>query len=157
MKADWSFPRHKVVKASRLHELFTKYHVEKLKAKHKVTSSASEVLSLYALVRHFVETQLATCEALERERASFQAACRVLDLILEAKRGPTSDLPRIVPLLRTAFVDFLQKHIAAYGIRYIKPKTHLTGHIADQLLLDLMVLDMFVVERLNLRLKNVAE
>ena len=158
LRSNWCFPKHRAVKAAQLHELFNRYHAERSEETGKFKCQASEAVTLYALMRHVCEVQLADCVDLDAEKASFNACCHIMDLILEAKRAPHgSHLRGIEVALAAAIRDFLILHKRAYGVRYFKPKTHMIHHIVAQLLRDNCVLDMFVVERLNLRMRAVAE
>jgi hypothetical protein len=95
---------------------------------------------------------------LEAERLSFELACDALDLILECKRMPRADIPSVCADLRITKSKHMDAHLAAYGSQYLIPKHHQSlAHVADQLEEDGFALDMFVIERLNLRVKHVAE
>lgn len=122
----------------------------------KVKRSASELLGLQGLLRHFVETQVAPAAELEAPRASFAAACRCLDLLLSAKRGA---LPshEAAARLESASAEFLELHKMAYGTRHIKPKHHWAMDLPAQLRRDRCVLDAFIIERIHLQVKGIAE
>ena len=130
LKRTFAFPAWSRVKSNALWHLFDKYHLggeaEKLKC------SASEVLSLYTLLRHFVETQIGVREELALERASFDAACAIIDITILAKRG-VADLSSAAQLLRSAVKDHLDKHIHCYGLGNLKPKHHWMYDVADSM------------------------
>ena len=157
MKTTFTFPRSTHVKSAALHRIFNEYRFSEAKFR----CSASEMLSLYGLLRHFVATKVEHTPALTAQRASFLAACTVLDTIWSAKRREVrlADAGRA---LRAALHEHMRLHLAAYGDQYIKPKHHLMFDIAEQMIRDGSVqqgvlLDMFVVERTHLEVKRVAE
>ena len=59
--------------------------------------------------------------------------------------------------LRDAHSGHLQLHLAAYGSDFVLPKHHMMFDVADQWKTHSIVIDAFVVERLHLRVKHVAE
>ena len=52
---------------------------------------------------------------------------------------------------------FLEAHVASYGDSFLKPKSHWIFDVVQQVRRDRRVLDCFVVERLHLRVKRLAE
>ncbi len=60
-------------------------------------------------------------------------------------------------LLSEAVADHMAAHLAAHGASSIKPKHHWMFDIAGQLSRQPVVIDCFVVERLHLRVKPLAE
>jgi len=121
----------------------------------QVKCSASELLGLQGLLRHLVETRVAG-HGVEAELASFDAACHCIDALQVAKRGVwASDVA--VQRLERASAQFLQLHKAAYGTTHMRPKHHWIMDIPAQLRRDGCVLDMFIIERLHLQVKAIAE
>jgi hypothetical protein len=93
----------------------------------------------------------------------FLAACRVVDVLLAAKRRRIA-LAQAAQLLREANTEYITKHKAMYGSQHIKPKTHWLYDIADQMGLaaeergeEAVLLDALVVERIHLDIKMYAE
>ena len=113
------------------------------------------MLGLYSLFRHWVEHVLDD-DRLALELDSFGKACKCIDIILDAKR-------RLTPMrgsgqaLRRALNAYVEAHKRAYGTDNIKPKLHWMYDVADQLEGDERVWDAFVIERLHLRVKVVAD
>lgn len=156
MKTTFAFPRSTHVKSSELHRIFNEYRFSEARFR----CSASEMLSLYGLLRHFVATEVEHTPALTAQRASFLAACKVLDILMGAKRREVrlADAGRA---LRFALSEHMRLHLTAYEDQYIKPKHHLMFDIAEQMIRDGskqqgILLDMFVVERTHLEVKKVA-
>jgi hypothetical protein len=107
------------------------------------------------MLRHFVEERLAHIAGLDLQIASFQAVCRVMDLILIAKRGEADVVQASVELQR-ALEAHMQLHQNAYGTDHIKPKHHWMMDIPRQLVRDRCVLDAFVIERTHQVVKGIA-
>ena len=78
-----------------------------------------------------------------------------MDTILDAKRGVTS-MHSSARALRKALGDFMAAHVRAYGRDRIKPKHHWMFDLIDQWLRHADVYDAFIIERLHLRCKAVA-
>jgi hypothetical protein len=148
---EWSFPRQHQSKGRRLWQVFQDRRV----SEKTIKASASEMLQLYGLLRHFVESQLGEDAEIAAERASFEAACRCMDVMLLAKRGRV-DMQEAANMLEIAARDHMEKHVIAYGNGHIKPKNHWVFDIIEQLRRDPFVLDCWVVERLNKRAKAAA-
>eukprot|EP00959_Pyramimonas_sp_CCMP1952_P411805 8629540-Pyramimonas_sp.AAC.1 len=108
-------------------------------------------------MRHTVERHL-ECDARVRlQRESFEAACEVVGLCMTAKRSSGLVFQHAAASLRGVLRRHAETFKAAYGGGKVLPKHHACFHIPDQFLADRCVVDMFVVERLNLRRKGVAE
>ena len=118
--------------------------------------SASELLSLYGLVRHFVETRVPATAELADKLASFSACCRSVDAIMSCKGGMVSPAATAARL-RDLSCEHLGLHIRAYGKESVKPKHHRNIDVGDQLLRDGVVVDMRIVERNHLKVKRVAD
>jgi hypothetical protein len=151
MRSTFKFPKHRSAKGGALHQIFSASR----NWEAKLRCSASEALSMYPLLRHYVELHVELNPILAAKRASFDAACVVLDIILMAKRG-------LIPMaaagqqLRAAVADHITKHVLAYGADHIKPKHHWMFDVAEQFERDPFVLDQFVIERKHLTVKTVA-
>ena len=94
-------------------------------------ASASELLGLYSLLRHFVELHLLAVPETTKEVDSFQAACATIDVITLVKQGRLS-LAEGAVLLRQSHSQHMRKHIDAYGEGHIVPKHHFMYDVADQ-------------------------
>ena len=109
------------------------------------------------MLRHFVETRLPQQDPfLSGKLQCFYMVCKAVDTILYAKRG-------LIPMaeagarLRACLQEYLALHKVEYGQRGVKPKTHWAFDIADQLMQDKGVIDAFVIERLHLRVRAIAD
>jgi len=148
----WQFPAWGKVKSKALYKVFDR---RRSPQEAKLKASASELLGLYALLRHFAEVFLVDAPGIGVKVASFKAACATMDIIMLTKRGHLT-MRDGAKQLRAAHSDHLQKHIAAYGTDHLIPKHHMMFDVADQWETRDAVVDAFVVERLHIRVKQVV-
>ena len=87
LKADWCFPRDMQRRGLGAHRIFSDARARSRDEAGKFKAMASEMLLVYGLVRHFVETRVPEIAGLHVMRASFLAACAVVDILLRAKWG----------------------------------------------------------------------
>ena len=139
--AEWSFPSQNKQKALSIVEVFNKTR-EKACHDH-FKSGASELLTVYPLVRRFAESiLLSQFPVLQQNVLSFTLCCKVLDMLQDAKGGVAQS-----DVLAAAICNHLQQHKRVYGEDDWKPKLHYSLHIPQQVLRDNMLFDCFVVER----------
>lgn len=148
----WQFPTSNRGKSKLLFKVFDDCRHN---SENKLKCSAAELLGLYVLLRHWAETVGARCPSLRLPLASFCATCDVLDIVVQAKEG-TLPMLRAAAFLRTALRRHMECHVAAFGKAHVKPKMHWVWDIADHLERDPFVLDCWIVERLHLKCKQVA-
>ena len=152
----WRFPYASRCKSIQLHRIFDAYRNPASSAdRGKLKCSASELLGLYSLLRHYFETRVVPCDAISAKRESFEASCRVLDLILDAKRCDVASSAAAYEL-KGAIRDMIRCHIQAYGDQHILPKHHWMLDVPAQIERDGCVLDAFIIERIHLSVKSVA-
>ena len=136
MRADWHFPSHRGGTSRALAELFA-VHTENESDKDKTfKSKASELLSLFTIMRHFVDVKWGDLDGIDLEKHAFLKACDLLDLVLIVKRIPGVDFEQRARDLTDAWKAALDAHLAAYGAAGVLPKHHMTYHVAEQLVLD---------------------
>ena len=152
----WEFPVASAAKSKGLFRVFDSYRSASCEENDKLKCSASELLGLYGLLRFFFAVHTPHVAALDPKRLSFEAACRVLDVLLVAKRGVAS-ARHASDHLMAACREHLRLHKAAYGTGCLKPKHHWLLDVPPQLERDDLVIDAFVVERNHLIVKAVAE
>jgi hypothetical protein len=152
LKSDWVFPHAHRSKGKLLWRIFDQRGKS---IQDKVKASASEMLVLYALLRHFFEVRLRDQPEVADQLRSFQAACLCVDILLRAKRGKLP-MAEASALLKDAMRQHLLLHMHAYGKSHLKPKHHWMWDVAEQLSRDAFVLDCFVIERLHKRAKAMA-
>jgi hypothetical protein len=102
----WVFPACSRSKARQLHRVFDA-HRQSDKEPDKVKASCSEMLGLYGLLRYFFELHVGDHAAVRVEFRSFLAACKVLDLVLVAKRC-IADFASVAAQLQIATAEHLR-------------------------------------------------
>lgn len=113
---------------------------------------ASEALSFYPLLRHFVHKIVAPAGHVASQRASLLAFFKVMDLLQAAKRGEGVNAD-----LDNSISDAMRKHLDCYGDEHMRPKHHYMFHMTAQPGADGIYLDAFVAERKHQRSKDAAE
>ena len=149
--ADWRFPKGR--SKTRMADIFSDVR-EAAGWRDKVfKAGASETLCAYPILRHFLEV-VTPCSCIQKERASFIAACRVVDLMQAAKSGQCR---LAVPALKRAVRVFFQRHLQAYGQELVRPKHHDMLHTTRQAEEDGFWLDCFVHERKHQLIKDASQ
>ena len=156
LKDDWIFPAFSRAKGKGLHRVFDDFRAHSSHKADRLKASASEMLGLYGLLRHWSEVEVGDNPTMSEHKASFEAACEVIDIILRCKRG-FIEQHAAKPLLLRAIADHMRLHKAIYGTAHIKPKHHWMMDVAEQMGELPCVLDAFIIERLHLRVKKMLE
>jgi hypothetical protein len=102
----WVFPACNRSKAKQFHRVFDA-HRQSDKEPDKVKAGCSEMLGLYGLLRYFFELYVGDNAAVRVQYRSFLAVCRVLDLVLMAKRC-IADFAAVAAQLQIATEEHLQ-------------------------------------------------
>ena len=157
LQADWKFPAHYQTKGAVLWRVFDLEH-RYPDDPNRIRGDASELLGLFALMRHFIELNFAGIAELASECRSYEACCAVVDLILAAKQGVVDVTSAAVrDRMQDAISAHLTCHMEAYGTGSVKPKHHLNHCLPRQFWRKRRVTDAFFMERLHLRVKPHAE
>ena len=119
-------------------------------------ANASELLGMYTLFRFWAQTEVGDRPEVQAQRAAFDAACTVIDIIQMAKKQLIG-MKAASKKLSRAVANHLRLHKAAYGLAHIKPKHHWMFDVAEQMWLDDMLHDQFIIERLHLIVRPHAE
>ena len=156
LKKDWIFPKGTRDKGKNLHMVFNEFRSHSSAAADKLKASASEMLGLYGLLRHWAATEIGDRPEVRAERESFEAACRVVDIMLTAKRGllPVKSAAEQVILAHSHYMNL---HKLAYGDENIVPKHHWMFDIGEQMRKMDFIFDAFIIERLHLRVKRILD
>ena len=154
LMADWRFPRHggaRVSHQSRVQAMFSAKREKEL-ASLTFKANASDILDMYALIRMFGQTCVRPLGVLQRELASLEAMCAVLDCYVAIKRGET------VTGFAAAVSEALELHVAAYGGDKMRPKHHWALHLPRQYEADgNRLIDEFALERKHKGIKAFAD
>ncbi len=135
----WLFPKERRSHCKQLHRIFDERRMSATNPS-KVKASCSELLGLYGLLRHYVECTVPPVPEHERARASFLAACSVMDAMLAAKFRMMQPADAAA-LVQERMSRFMVLHKSAYGATLIKPKHHWQMDVPPQILRDGLVLD----------------
>ena len=155
--ADWDFPKATARKMRNIWHIFDSYARSHMDNRIKFKSTASELLGMYVLLRHWVLTVVCIQPVdFAGEIDAFRAQCRVIDLIMTLKKGFADQTcsEEILAELQAAIDVSLRLHIATYGTETVRPKHHRMHHIPLQIALDKWVVDAFTMERLHLVVKE---
>ena len=152
----WCWPHSSHHKSAYLHKIFDTFRSSSSERADKLKASSSELLGLFGVLRHYIETETVEDVNFACKRASFLACCRVLDLLLLCKRGYLAP-DEGADALDSAVERHMDAHLRAYGSEHVKPKHHFMFHVGDQLRRDKCILDTFVIERGHLLVKSIAE
>ena len=158
LETDLRFPKGMNTKGQVLWRIFSDARLGESDDVSKVRGDASEMLGLFGLMRHFVELKFQGSEKLKLERESFDSCCRIVDIILQMKRGiidPGSTLAE--KKLKDAMFKHVKDHKAAYGTEFMKPKIANNHTLPKQYRIRKRVPDEFPLERVHLRIKEHAE
>lgn len=157
LKQKWRIPRHRRHNGRTLDRIFDAYNSRANEQARALKCSASELITLYGMLRHWVETSLPLDDPRVAPYARcFFRACVAVDVLIMAKR-------RAIPMkeagvaLRAALSAHQIAHQALYGSDHVKPKHHWAFDVCDHLEADPWLFDSFVIERLHLRVRAVAE
>ena len=156
LEDDWVFPKSKRIAMTSLHRVFNDFRNAYADNHEKLKANASELISVYGMLRHWVSTELSSEDSMSEEIHSFNACCKIIDIIWRTKHGKITMLEG-AQLLRAATTRFLTMHQRCYGSEHLKPKHHWLFDIAEQWLLHECVVDAFLIEKAHLLVKPIAD
>ena len=116
---------------------------------------ASDCLTMYPLLRRFTEIYL--MDFLPDRANVFLALCDVADALAKAKHQQYSCRRTMANQIRDLVHRYLKARQQLDGDGNTIPKHHCLSHLSDQLLLDGLLLDTWVLERMHLLLKGHEE
>ena len=157
LKADWCFPKDKSQKLRSVWRVFDSFSRSNMDEKIKFKATSSELLGMYVLLRHWIFTVVALQPVdLTAEINAFEACCKVIDLIMLLKKGWSDQActRNLLTQLKAANGTALRLHIETFGTGMVRPKHHRMFHIPQQIENHKCVIDMFVMERLHLVVKE---
>ncbi len=153
--AAWQYPQWRRQKSKELHRVFDERRCSKEDA-FKVHASCSELLGLYGMLRFFVELKLGAVPETTEHLESLNKMCDVMDMLLAIKRC-TVNVAQGTAQLEADVAEHIRLHVAAYGAGHVKPKHHWMMDVPGQIRSDGILVDAFVIERIHLRVKCIAE
>ena len=156
----WSFPspatqQVKGTKWNSLQMIFSQMGAEANERAGTIKASMSDLLGLYRLMGHFVATRVASGGPLDKHVLLFKRVAEAVDLLLAVKhrRLAPRDAGRLLGKV-------LEEHMAllhSLGTTRLRPKLHWAFDVAECLTHDDYLVDAFRLERLHLRIKDIAE
>ena len=120
-----------------------------------IKANMGDLLGLYALLRHFVESRVPDTSSIVEEVHLFQLTCKAVDLVLAAKKRRV-DVREAGAQLLLVLEEHLKLHVKVHGNGRVAPKFHWAFDIAECMVADGFVVDAFTLERLHLRVKAIA-
>ena len=160
MNKAWQYPKYWRSSMGGLHYVFNTFRSGYAQEHNKLKAMASELLSAYGMLRHWITAELPDHPDLRKHMQSFLACCDCLDIIVATKNGRMT-LAQGGAKLSSAAGQHLELHKSVYGTELLKPKHHWIFDVAAQWSKrpneDDLVVDAFVVEKLHLRIKPFAE
>ena len=152
----WNFPKALESKGHNLWRIFSEKRLDEHGEVDRIRASASELLGLYSLARHFFATEVDDpSPENESKFESFESCCQLLDHILATKKEL---VPMSADHLFVKIEHFMTKHVSCYGNRYLRPKHCWLWGIAERWRRSTVnrVWDCFIIERLHLRVKQIG-
>ena len=112
--------------------------------------SAGQILSVYPIVRHWIETNLGEQRSMSKHIASILCLFELCDLVMLATTPMSpADLRSTAAKIKKAASAHLRAYVLVYGKQAVKYKHHQFMHVPDQILADGCVLSCWVTEREN--------
>ena len=144
---EFVFPRSIQSRSVSGKQVFSKEQTSDIKAQ------ASEVLSLYSVIRFLLleKFKKGELEALLAPLDSYLKLCKVLDLLVETRRGSTQGCE-----LRDAVDSHLEAFVACYSTDRFIPKHHYSTHLGDMLHKFKYLIACFCLERKHREFKRWA-
>lgn len=123
--ADGVFPRGRI--KINVPEVFSNVREQAGYRDGMFKASASETLTVYPLIRYFVEVVVAPLGLVPAERDSFLACCHTMDTLQNMIKHDIADLAELLPAIRAHF----RAYVKAYGSDGIRPKHHYMWHMGE--------------------------
>ena len=153
---DWKFPAAYASKGHALWRIFCQWRKNGEGEHDKVKCSASELLGCYALVRLLFEVRVPAAPERAAAKESFLLCCKLVDIFQRAKKKSIS-MSTAADMLDETVPAYINKHKEAYGDDNVRPKFHWLFDIIEQMRVQTMLHDQFIIERLHLWIKRPAE
>ena len=155
----WEFAgkgkQQKSTKWNQLKLVFNEWRRETNESHGAVKAGMSELLGLYSLLRHFVETRVGDTSKIGKEVEIFLLTCKAVDLLLAAKKRRV-EVRQAGAQLLAVLEEHMELRTRHYGSRGVTPKFHWAFDVAECMIADGFVVDAFALERVHLRVKSVA-
>jgi hypothetical protein len=119
---------------------------------------ASDVIAIFPLINHFVETVVRPrCpDCMKDALASFLILCKIVSTHNRMKRVATAITRQSCDSLKVMLSTHLQLFKRAHGAEQVRPKHHLSQHLAEQIFARKLIIDCWPCERKHKTLKRIA-
>ena len=145
----WHWPGQ--LKSQRVHEIFASKRRTGNASANIFKCGASEGLSAYAVVAHFIQKVLQPLDICGPALLAYIALTDLIDCLYLANRGHTTR-----DMMFRAVERFLALFVAAFGIELLSPKFHWLLHFEDNLHRFGTLISCFVHERKHKSVKRYA-
>ena len=155
----WKVPRasqHGARDVGLLWRFFDPKSASENKKRQGVRCNASELLALSRCLDEFISTQLPDDPRLVAHKGFFLAARATIDLLMQVKLGSATCLSAADAVARSAR-DQLARFVELHGSNEANPKFHWALNLSEQMRHSEHLMDAFVIERLHLRARAVAD
>ena len=150
------FPSRLQTMRSVLPRIFEPKMVEKHNNKNSIIGNATQLYTLYPIVRDWAIDECEGCPDCRPHVAVYLAACEIIDVIVSVKRDylSTTDAK---PLLLHNVGRWLDLHKGLYGTQFFVPKFFWMWTISERIDNSAWLFDMFCIERQHRRVRPEAD
>ena len=155
----WQVPKasqHGARDVGSLWRFFDPKSVPHNRQRQGVRCNASELMALSRCLEEFIDTQLPDDPRIATHTAFFSSARRTIDLLMNVKFGIATCQSTADAVARSAR-DQLARFVELHGPDDVNPKFHWALNLAEQMRHSEYLMDAFVIERLHLRARAVAD
>ena len=165
LAGSWCVPKGVVADQTRRREckdlkqlarLFEGAHREKQDAKEAIKCAASDWFLLYGMLRYWVVVKVPDDPRIRELRSCVLHGLDCIAVIIAAKRGRMSRGDAAARLV-VSLQRHLAAHVQALGPESVRPKMHWAFDFAEYLGSCRSFMDCLIIERLHLRVRNVAQ
>ena len=159
LQQGWCVPKaaqHGSRDIGKLHEFFDGSSRRHNQERESVRCNASELLALAKVFSHFLDVVIPDDDRVNAHKELFNATMETVDILLSVKIGKRPSAAASQPLGRSVRSQ-MEKFIAAIGEAGVTPKMHWCFDLAEQLRDSDFMMDAFIIERLHLRARAIAD
>ena len=159
LQQGWCVPKaaqHGSRDIGKLHKFFDESSRPFNRERESVRCSASELLALARVFSHFVDVVIPADDRVDVHKRSFIATMETTDILLSVKTGKRTCAAAAGLLARCARRQ-MEQFILANGGERVVPKMHWCFDLAEQLRDSDYMMGAFVIERLHLRARAIAD
>ena len=159
LQQGWCIPKasqHGSRDIGKLHKFFDESSRPVNREQESVRCGASELLALARVFSHFVDVMIPADPRIDAHKQCFLAHMETTDILLSVKTGRRT-CAAAAELLARCVQRQMEQFILANGGERVTPKMHWCFDLAEQLRDSDFMMDAFVIERLHLRARAVAD